>query len=107
MLAPGSLGGIYTTVEGLISKIHDKLEEVNPFASGDSSLNEKFLKFLKYLELLKEGNTEFTLVLDCPLANCYIYSPLYPEEDPQLLVEEYERTHEQNEDLGVNDMKVE
>lgn len=106
VLAPGSLGGIYTTVEGLISKIHDKLEEVNPFASGDSSLNEKFLKFLRYLEKLKEGNTEFTLILDCPLANCYIYSPLYPDEDPQVIVEEYERTHEQNEDLGVNDMKV-
>ena len=26
-MAPGSLGGIYTTVEGLITKIYDKLEE--------------------------------------------------------------------------------
>lgn len=38
-MTPGSLGGIYTTVEGLITKIYDKLEEANPFAAGDSSLD--------------------------------------------------------------------
>ena len=105
-LEPGSLGGIYTTVEGLISKIHDKLEEVNPFAAGDSSLDDKFRKFLKGLDSLKDGDKEFTLVLDDPMANCYIYSPLHPEEDPQITVENYERTHEQKEMLGLNDMKV-
>jgi len=30
-----------------------------------------------------------------------------PEEDPELKVEHYERTFEQNEDLGLNDMKTE
>ena len=30
-----------------------------------------------------------------------------PEEDPELKVERYERTFEQNEDLGLNDMKTE
>jgi zinc finger protein len=90
----------------LIAKIHDKLEEVNPFAAGDSSLDKKFGIFLKQLQLLKEGNTEFTLILDCPLANCYVYNPNHPEEDPQITVEEYERDFEQNEDLGVNDMMV-
>lgn len=105
-LIPGSLGGIYTTVEGLIDKIYDKLEESNPFTAGDSSLDEKFRVFLKKLEKLKEGNTEFTLILDDPLANCYIYSSLYPDPDLQIEVEDYIRTHEQNEDLGINDMKV-
>lgn len=105
-LESGTLGGIYTTVEGLISKIHDKLEEANPFSAGDSSLDEKFRKFLKELETLNEGNTKFTLILDDPLANCYIYSQLYPDQDPQITVEEYERTHEQNDYLGINDMKT-
>lgn len=106
-LEPGTLGGIYTTVEGLISKIHDVLEEVNPFAAGDSSLDDKFQQFLSELDTLKEGATEFTLVLDDPLSNCYIYSQLYPELDEQITVEEYERSHEQNEWLGINDMKTE
>jgi zinc finger protein len=105
-LAPGTLGGIYTTVEGLISKIHDKLEEVNPFTAGDSSLDEKFRFFLKQLNELKEGNTPFTLILDDPLSNAYIYSPNYPDLDQQITVEDYERDFEQNEMLGINDMKV-
>ena len=30
-----------------------------------------------------------------------------PEEDPELTVERYTRTFEQNDELGLNDMKVE
>lgn len=30
-----------------------------------------------------------------------------PDADPELLVERYERTFEQNEELGLNDMKTE
>lgn len=55
---------------------------------------------------LKSGKAKFTIILDDPLSNWFIYSPLAPDPDPQILVEEYERTFEQNEDLGINDMKV-
>lgn len=105
-LEPGSLGGIYTTVEGLITKIHDKLTEANPFSAGDSSMDAKFRIFLKNLIDLKEGDKEFTLILNDPTASCYIYSPLFPDPDPQITEVEYERSHEQNEELGINDMKV-
>lgn len=30
-----------------------------------------------------------------------------PEEDPELSVQRYERTFEQNEELGLNDMRTE
>lgn len=30
-----------------------------------------------------------------------------PEEDPELRVERYERSFEQNEELGINDMRTE
>lgn len=30
-----------------------------------------------------------------------------PEPDPELTLEDYERTFDQNEDLGLNDMNVE
>ena len=90
----------------MITKIHDKLESANPFAAGDSSLNQKFREFLAKLDALREGNVPFTLVLDDPLSNCYVYSPLSPSPDPQIVIEEYERTFEQNDDLGLNDIKV-
>lgn len=30
-----------------------------------------------------------------------------PDPDPEMTIEQYERTYEQNEDLGLNDMKTE
>lgn len=32
---------------------------------------------------------------------CFILNPYYPNEDPQVTVEEYERTAEQNDELGI------
>ena len=66
--------------------------------------------FLDKLEGLKTFESDwgskhkFTLVLDDPLSNCFIYNPSAPESDPQIEVTVYERTDEQNEDLGLNDM---
>lgn len=37
----------------------------------------------------------------------YLQSIYYPETDKKLIVEKYERTIEQNEELGLLDMKVE
>jgi len=48
----------------------------------------------------------FTLIIDDPLSNSFIYSDVDPSLDPQLTIEDYERTEEQNDDLGITDMKV-
>ena len=55
---------------------------------------------------MKDGERPFTFILDDPLSNCFIYNPLAPEDDPQIKIEIYERTWEQNDDLGINDMVV-
>jgi len=47
------------------------------------------------------------VILDDPLANSYLQDLYAPGPDPNLTTEVYERTWEQNEELGVNDMKVE
>lgn len=49
----------------------------------------------------------FTVILDDPLSNSYIQNIYAPDVDPCLSEEIYERTHEQNEELGLNDMKTE
>jgi len=105
-LAPGTLGSVYTTVEGLLQKVIDQMNEVNPFGQGDSKTNDKFLTFIKTLDELKEGTKPFTLILDDPISNCFIYNPNAPEEDPQIKVDVYERTEEQNDELGITDMVV-
>ena len=45
-MAPGSLGGMYTTVEGILDKIITSLTENNPFGTGDSATNDKYMTFL-------------------------------------------------------------
>ena len=108
-IAPGTMGSIYTTIEGLIDKLVTNLRENNPFSQGDSAdsmIREKFNDFCFKLENLKSGKKPFTLILDDPLSNCFIYNPIAPEKDPKIDIEIYERTKEQNDDLGISDMKV-
>ena len=106
-LEPGTLGAVYTTVEGFLTKIIDQMEEVNPFSSGDSAQDRgKFLTFIARLKKMAAGEEPFTFVLDDPMANCFIYNPMAPEDDPQIEVEVYERTADQNEELGIDTMVV-
>ena len=106
-MAPGSLDSMYTTVEGLLDKLYDSLKENNPFGMGDSAANTKYLEFLNSLIELKEFKRgPFKLVMDDALSNCFIYNPNAPEVDPQVEVTVYERTWDQNEELGLNDMHV-
>ena len=56
---------------------------------------------------VKNAERPFRLVLDDPLANSYIQSLYAPDPDPGLETEWYDRTFEQNEELGLNDIKVE
>jgi zinc finger protein len=81
-MAPGTLGGLYTTVEGLIEKVASNLEDNNPFGVGDSATNRTYLDFLKRLRELTSGKVPFTLILDDALSNCFIYNPFAPEDDP-------------------------
>ena len=88
----GSMGSLYTTVEGLLAKLIENLEDHNPFGYGDSAESKGFAEFIKKLRDMREGNTKFTLVLDDPADNCFIYNPYAPHDDPKITVEMYERT---------------
>ena len=50
---------------------------------------------------------QFTLVLEDPLASSYVQSRTTPKPDPQIEVEDYERTEQEEEDLGLKDIKTE
>ena len=101
----GSLGSMFTTVEGVIDKICTQLLDT-PFTTGDSSIN-NLNNFVMKLRDLKQMNKKFTFILDDPLSNSFIFPIGEEKNDKRLKKEEYERTFEQNEDLGINDMKVE
>lgn len=105
----GTLGGKFTTVEGLLTNIRDQL--VGNFSSGDSVQAERKQRMDEFEDKLNNaisGNTlGYDFILNDPAGNSYLQNPYAPDADPELRIEYYERSLEQNETLGLNDMKTE
>lgn len=119
-LAPGTLGGFFTSVEGLLEMLKRELGSLPQavFESGDSagvneSIHEGGLKgFVVRIERLITGKHPFTVILDDPMNCIYIQNPrdhLPPPDniDPRLEITEYVRSFDQDEELGIHDMHVE
>ncbi|XP_059959904.1 zinc finger protein ZPR1 [Mesoplodon densirostris] len=103
------LGGKFTTLEGILKDIRELVTK-NPFTLGDSSSpgqTEKLQEFSQKLDQILEGNMKAHFVMDDPAGNSYLQNVYAPEDDPELKVEHYKRTFDQNEELGLNDMKTE
>lgn len=81
-LQHGTLGGRFTTVEGLLNQIFEELgSRLRMASSGDSSTEQERdgkAEFLKGLEEVKSASRSFTLILDDPLANSYVQNPYAP-----------------------------
>ncbi len=57
--------------------------------------------------MLKDGKVfPFTVILDDAISNCFIYTADPEVADPQIDIVFYERTQQQNDDLGITDMRV-
>jgi zinc finger protein len=56
---------------------------------------------------VKNAEIPFTLILDDPMANSHVQNLYAPDPDPNMEIVTYERTWQQNEDLGLNDMNLE
>lgn len=117
---PGTMGGRFTTVEGIMTNIRKDLrgqafgledgDADLPDGSGDSMASDSKKQWEDFFTLLGdaiEGRKEFTLILEDPLAGSYVQSLTAPEPDPKLELEDYTRTHDEEEDLGLNDIKTE
>jgi zinc finger protein len=103
------LGGRFTTLEGLLQQAYEQLwgRVYNP--DSDSNTPEEKERFASFLERMKaaiDGKMPFTLVMDDPLAASYVQNLYAPDPDPNMTIEEYERTMEQDEDLGIADMRI-
>ncbi|KAI5202950.1 hypothetical protein AUEXF2481DRAFT_69899 [Aureobasidium subglaciale EXF-2481] len=118
---PGTQGGRFTTVEGLLTNFRKDLraqafglengdDEEEIRAAADSMQSETKRTWAEFFETLGEaieGKRPFTVVIEDPLASSYVQSYTAPAPDPQIIVEEYERTQEEEEDLGLKDINTE
>ncbi|KAF2276246.1 zinc finger protein-like protein zpr1 [Westerdykella ornata] len=111
-VAPGTMGGRFTTIEGILTQVRDDLRsQIFDIGDGGDSMDagtkEKWNKFFDRLTSAIKGDVKFTIILQDPLASSYLQSFTAPEPDPQMKVEDYERTAEEEEELGLADMKTE
>ena len=112
---PGTLGGRFTTIEGLLTQVRDDLRssifgDEDNAGGGDSmqeAERERWNNFFAPLDKAIKGEIKFTIVLEDPLASSYVQSFKAPEPDEQIKVEDYERTDQEEEELGLKDIKTE
>lgn len=106
-LHPGTLGGRFTTLEGILTQVKEELES-RVFAEQHDSMDEatknNWLNFLANLEQAYTGQMQFTVIMEDPMAASYIQNVFAPDPDPNMEIEDYDRTAEENEDLGLNQM---
>lgn len=106
----GTLGGRFTTLEGLLRQVYEELESRIFTQTSDSMDEATKARWVEFFAKLKEaiaGKVKFTVIMEDPLAGSYIQNVYAPDPDPNMTIEDYERTKEQNEDLGLSDIKVE
>lgn len=109
-LGMAAVGGKFTTVEGLLKDIKDLIVAKNPFVCGDSSTTDRVQKLKEFGEKIDKviaGDINVHIVLDDPAGNSYLQNVYAPDPDPEMVIEKYTRSFEQNEELGLNDMKTE
>lgn len=110
---PGTLGGRFTTVEGLLTQVRNDLHsQIFESAGGGDSLantqRSQWDTFFDNLDMAIKGDKPFTIVLTDPFASSFI-QPLVdpPAPDPKITREFYQRTDEEEDELGLKDMKLE
>lgn len=109
-LGMAALGGKFTTLEGLLKDVKDLTVDKNPFILGDSGVSDRVQKLREFgakIEKIIAGEMDVHIILDDPAGNSYLQNVYAPEPDPEMKIEKYTRTFEQNEDLGLNDMNTE
>lgn len=115
-VTPGTMGGRFTTVEGLVTQIRDDLkssifdagEEEISTDSMPSDTKKEWGTFFAQIDKAIKGQMQYTILMEDPLGNSYC-QPLDLDEsgkDPRIRTQEYERTEEEEEDLGLLDMKT-
>lgn len=109
-LTPGTLGGRFTTIEGLLRQVRDELHSRVYTQTSDSMAPEtknRWNVFFDNLDKAIDGKTKFTIHMIDPLSSSYIQNVYAPDADPNMTIEHYPRTEQENEDLGLTDMKTE
>ena len=85
---------MFTTVEGLLEKVHHHLADHNPFVDSDQEFGTRMKKLFDEMEAMRNGEAKFTLQLIDPLARSFLQNPYHPHDDPNARRDLRDRTYE-------------
>ncbi|KAJ3242158.1 NAD-dependent protein deacetylase sirtuin-2 [Chytriomyces hyalinus] len=112
-LTTASMGTQFMSLRALIKAVYQEIERTAAplsvaFASDPKAEQRRgiFERLLAKLTKALNVETPYTIVLDDPLGTSFLQNIYAPDPDPDLTTETYERTVEQNEDYGLNDLNV-
>lgn len=109
-MTTGSLGGLITTVEGLLTAVQDSFKQMRSFHLGDSAAPDRrqlYTQFFARLQAFANLEEPWTLVIKDPLANSFV-APLTADmaNDARLSVEDYDRSPSDDEEYGIDHLKL-
>lgn len=94
--------GEITTIEGIIDRSISGLEQDQPVRRIEHpEVAAQIDGFVESLRKLKTVETPFTIILEDISGCCRVENPFAPHEDPQVSMEHFNRTREQNHELGM------
>lgn len=106
-IPPTMLRGDLSTVEGILSNTAELLTETSKMNAeeGNTELAEQLNAFVAKLKdyiIADPKVLPFTLVVDDPSGNSFLENPFFPEADHNLIIEDYIRTADQSEAIGLD-----
>ncbi len=94
--------GILCTIDGIIDRSVDGLSQDQPVRKHvDFELYTKIEEIIAVLNSYRNSSVPFTISIDDPSGNSYIENLMAPNNDPKLKTVNYDRTKEQNLELGL------
>ena len=107
-LTPGTLGGRFTTIEGLLTQVLEELHSRVFTQTSDSMDDETKTRWTGFCKITRCYRWE-NWIHYCygRSISFFLYTKcLCSDNDPNMTIEEFERTFDQNEGLGLNDIKT-
>ena len=105
-IPPESQKGSSSTVEGFLTKTRDGIKEKQDERRAvDPALAGQLDQFLERLEAVIQVTKPFTFIVRDPTGNSFVENPSAPAPDPDLKVEYFVRTKDDEDELGITDIR--
>ncbi|CAK75880.1 unnamed protein product (macronuclear) [Paramecium tetraurelia] len=107
-MCTGTLGAVFTTTQGIVSKVLDHLRDKTPIYNCDDPYRDnKLQKVFDQLQAFHDGTQSFTLIIRDLIDSSFVSNVGEPDTDYNLQVIAFDRSEEDDDELGIDTMNTE